>query len=95
LLLQLDELGGHKVKKIIGRTPQGDFQFSDGDILADTVFRFKGRSANCVVLSEVDFEVLDDNSKRRLFVGMTRARLRLGLICTPHSEQLLMAQTDE
>lgn len=95
LLLRLDELGGHKVKKIIGRTPQGDFQFSDGDILADTVFRFKGRSANCVVLSEVDFEELDDNSKKRLFVGMTRARLRMGLICTPHTEQLLMAQTDE
>jgi len=95
LLMRLDELAGHRVKKIIGRTPQGDFQFSDGDVLADTVFRFKGRSANCVVLTEVDFEELDDNNKRRLFVGMTRTRLRLGLICTPRTEQLLMAQTDE
>ena len=94
-LLKLDELAQHRVKKIVGRTAEGDFIFSDGDLVVDTVFRFKGRSANCVVLSEIDFHELNENTKRRLFVGMTRARLRLALVCTTEAAEVLSQKINE
>lgn len=94
-LLKATELAGHALIKTIGRTAEGDFEYSQGTLIADTVFRFKGRSANCVVVSEVDFEQLDDNSKRRLFVGMTRARLRLALVITKRAGQQMLKESGE
>lgn len=94
-LLKRDELADHTVKKIVGRTAEGDFIFSDGDIVVDTVFRFKGRSANCVVLSEIEFDELNENTKRRLFVGMTRTRLRLALVCTTEAAEVLSQKISE
>ncbi len=57
-------------------------QWTDGQILAETVFRFKGQAAPVIVLAEVDFEDLDDWARRRLFVGFTRAQLRLECIAS-------------
>lgn len=94
-LLKLDELAAHPLKKIVGRTAEGDFIFSAGALVVDTVFRFKGRSANCVVLSEIDFDELTENTKRRLFVGMTRARLRLALVCTEEAAEVLSQKVNE
>jgi len=48
-----------------------------GDIAIDSVHRFKGRSAPCVVFTEIDVapgtKALDEAACRRLFVGATRA----------------------
>lgn len=93
-LLKHDLIGKHCLKKIVGRTVSGDFEYSDGEVLADTVFRFKGRSANCVVLTELDFQELDENRKRRLFVGMSRARLRLALVMTQVAAGLLLGESN-
>jgi hypothetical protein len=93
-LLKQASLGQYSFNKIIGRTTAGDFEYSGGEILADTVFRFKGRSANCVVLTELDFEDLDENRKRRLFVGLTRARLRLALVMSKSAAKLLIGEVE-
>ena len=40
------------------------------------MFRFKGQSSPAVVFTEIDFETLDENAMRRIFVGATRASLK-------------------
>lgn len=60
-----------------------------GELVSDTVFRFKGRSATAVVLTEVDFEQLNDQEKRKLFVGITRARRHLELVLSTRAAAAL------
>jgi superfamily I DNA and RNA helicase len=54
--------------------------FREGGLLAESVYRFKGQSAPALIFTEIDFEELDDQTLRKLFVGMTRARLKLVLV---------------
>lgn len=89
-ILKMDLLNKQALRKISGRSPEGDYTYTEGELFADTVFRFKGRSANCVVLTEIDFEELDDNKRRRLFVGLTRARLRVGLVMSGRAIEFLL-----
>ena len=42
-----------------------------------------------VVLTEVDFERLDVGTRRRLFVGMTRAQLALEVVVSRAAEAAL------
>ena len=80
-LLGLDTLGAHTLKSFTGAYDMlGDPIFRDGGLLAESVYRFKGQSAPAVILTEIDFEELDDLVFRKLFVGMTRARLKLVLV---------------
>jgi hypothetical protein len=58
----------------------GNPEYSEGEIATDSVHRFKGQSAPCVVLTEIDFSQLDENSKKRVFVGATRATMKLILV---------------
>ncbi|HRP25536.1 MAG TPA: ATP-binding domain-containing protein [Thauera sp.] len=63
--------------------------WSEGELLIESVHRFKGQSAMGVVLAEVDFEQLDDAVRRRLFVGMTRAQLALEVVVSRAAESAL------
>jgi hypothetical protein len=63
------------------------------------VLRFKGRAAPCVILTEIDFDSLDDKAMRRLFVGATRATMKLTLVvlkprppCCRHGLQQVKAR---
>jgi superfamily I DNA and RNA helicase len=49
-------------------------------VLVESVYRFKGQAAPAVILTEIDFEVLDDQAVRKLFVGATRSSMKLVLI---------------
>jgi superfamily I DNA and RNA helicase len=63
--------------------------FSEGEILLESVYRFKGQAAPAVVLGEVDFETLDERSVRKLFVGATRASMKLVLVVSERAAALL------
>lgn len=77
-LAALPRIGPYEFRGFTGRYDLlGAPIYTDGDITFDSVMRFKGRSAPCVVLAEVDFESLDDKNRQRLFVGASRATLRL------------------
>ena len=90
-LTPYDKLGPYSL-----RAPTGHYDllgnpiFTDGDILIDSVHRFKGRAAPCVVFTEIDFEKLDDASVRRLFVGATRATMKLILVVSELSAKVLL-----
>jgi superfamily I DNA and RNA helicase len=89
VLMQQTFIGRFSVRKAIGRDSSGAYVYSEGELYVDTVFKFKGRSANCVVLSEVDFIEESDRVKRRLFVGITRARLELAVVVSNDSVYFL------
>jgi hypothetical protein len=77
-LLNLERIGPWRLRRYTGQFDEGgNPRWTDGELLIDTVRRFKGQAAPAVVLTECDFEVLDEKTKRLLFVGITRARLHL------------------
>jgi hypothetical protein len=88
------ELAGLKIKKFTGFSSQGNATWSDGRIFVDTLFRFKGQCADAVVLTEIDFEEWSENAKRRLFVGLTRARLSVSLVVTEKASELIDQKLD-
>ena len=87
----LSELNGLTVRKQMGRDPKsGDIIWSDGALLVDTLFRFKGQCADAIVLTEIDINEWDQITKNKLFVGLTRARLTINLVMTKETEALFM-----
>lgn len=83
-------LGGLATRRFTRRyTQEGTAILTDGELALDTLFRFKGQAADCVVLTEIDFTEWNEDAKRRLFVGLTRARLKLTLIASTRAEELI------
>jgi superfamily I DNA and RNA helicase len=92
-LLPFDKLGPHALKRFSGRYDMfGNPEYEAGEILIETVYRFKGQAAPCVILTEVDFEALDTLARRKLFVGMTRARMRLIMVMSTRATQLVTSR---
>ena len=90
-LLRFDQLGAHRLRNWQGRYDLfGQPEFSDGDLLIETVYRFKGQSAPCVILTEVDFDSFDDLAQRKLFVGFTRASMKLIVVLSDRAAQALL-----
>lgn len=89
-LLPFDKLGPHTLRRFTGSYDMfGAPEYTEGDLLVETVYRFKGQAAPCVVFTEIDFEVFDERVRRKLFVGMTRAGLRLHLVLSRAAERCL------
>ena len=92
-LLKLDVLGNHQLKSFSGQYDLfGNPLFREGDLLAESVYRFKGQSAPAVIFTEIDFAELDEKSFRKLFVGMTRARLKLVMVISERAAKVLQAR---
>jgi hypothetical protein len=90
-LMNFTQLGPHTLKIFTGKYDLlGDPEYSDGELLLETVYRFKGQSAPCVVLTEVEFDEFDELARRKLFVGATRARMHLTLIVSEAAAARLM-----
>lgn len=88
-----DRIGPHSLRKATGRYDlTGEPEYSEGDFLLETVYRFKGQSAPCVIFAEIDFEACDEQARRKLFVGMTRASMSLFLVLSERAVGLLMAR---
>lgn len=90
-----DRLGAHRLKAFTGRYDLlGNAEYSDGDVLIDSVYRFKGQAAPCVIFTEVDFDALDELTVRKLFVGATRASVKLILVLSERAAKLLSPPSD-
>lgn len=75
-----------------GYDDQGRPLWSEGDLRAETVRRFKGQAAEAVVITEVDFEELNEERRNLLFVGLTRARMHVELVLSPAAASALEAR---
>ena len=92
-LLTYDRIGPHTMRRFTGRYDLlGAPVFSEGDVLIESVYRFKGQAAPAIVFAEVDFETLDDQAVRKLFVGATRAMMKLVLVISERSAGMLLAR---
>ncbi|CAG9183934.1 NERD domain-containing protein/DEAD/DEAH box helicase [Cupriavidus respiraculi] len=90
-LLHYDRIGPNHLRSFTGKyDAAGHPVYSEGDVLAESVFRFKGQSAPAIVFAEIDFAELSDNEIRRLFVGATRATMKLVLVLSERAAQILL-----
>lgn len=90
-LLGFDKIGPHALKSFTGQYDLlGNPIFGEGDILAETVYRFKGQAAPYVVFTEIDFEAYDEAVMRKLFVGATRATMKLTLVISEQAAGILV-----
>ncbi|MCX9157908.1 ATP-binding domain-containing protein [Niveibacterium sp. 24ML] len=93
LLRELGELAGLRLNKTTGEfDAQGNAKRTPGELELETVFRFKGRSAEAVVFTEIDFDAFDPATCRRLYVGLTRARTHLELVTSNRATHLITAR---
>jgi hypothetical protein len=89
-LFGLDRIGPHSLRTFSGHYDLlGNPVFSAGEILLETVYRFKGQSAPFIVFTEIDFEAFDEITARKLFVGATRASLKLVLVASERAASML------
>ena len=80
-LFSYSQLGPHSLKTFSGGYDLlGQPVYSEGDVLLESVYRFKGQAAPAIVFAEIDFETLDERALRKLFVGATRAMMKLVLV---------------
>lgn len=94
-LLRHDRLGDFSFRSFTGSYDLFSRpMYGEGDILLESVYRFKGQSAPAVVLGEVDFEALDERAVRKLFVGATRATMKLVLVVSERAAARLLDYLD-
>jgi hypothetical protein len=95
-LLQCDSLGPWPVRRFTGAYDEGGGAiWTQGDLLVESVRRFKGQAAPAVVLTECDFDGLDERARRLLFVGMTRARVRLEWVVSERVAKVVSDEVEE
>jgi hypothetical protein len=93
VLAGLDQLGPHRLRRATGKYDLfGNPEYRDGDVLLESIYRFKGQSAPCVILTEVDFDALDEREARKLFVGATRATLKLIVVASRRAARYLQLE---
>ncbi|HLX02434.1 MAG TPA: ATP-binding domain-containing protein [Trinickia sp.] len=95
-LTSLDHLGPHRLRSFTGKYDLfGNPEYREGDVLLESIYRFKGQSAPCVILTEVDFETFDERSARKLFVGATRATMKLIVVASQRAARHLRREHDD
>ena len=87
---QVEKINGFSIKKPTGYDAESNATWSNGRLLVDTLYRFKGQCADAVVLTEIDFTDWDQVTKNKLFVGLTRARLTINLVMSTGVEKLFI-----
>ena len=86
----IDKLGDWTLRRFNGAFDAGGAPvWTEGNLLVESVRRFKGQAAAAVVLTECDFAELDTMNRRLLFVGLTRARVHLEWVVSARTAQLI------
>ena len=92
-LIALERLGANTLKHFTGEYDLlGEPRYTAGDVLVESVYRFKGQSAPAVILAEMDFGELDQAALRKLFVGATRAMMKLVVVLSADADRALKAR---
>ncbi|ANB75673.1 nuclease [Paraburkholderia phytofirmans OLGA172] len=92
-LASLDRLGEYRLSSFTGTYDRdGQPIYRDGDLLFESVYRFKEQCAPCIILAEIDFDTLDEAVLRRLFVGATRATMKLVLVMSERAAREVTAR---
>ena len=87
-------LAGLRLARPAGYDASGVALRSEGELLVDTVHRFKGQAADAVVVTEVDFAELGQKERRRLFVALSRARLHAAIVASARASAALRRELE-
>ena len=92
-LLSLDRIGPWTTRRFTGQYDRnGNPVWTQGELLIDSIFRFKGQSRAGIVLTDLDFEELTPAEKTKLFVGLTRCHLATNVVLSGYAEHAVMRQ---
>lgn len=95
-LLNRVGIGPWRTRRFTGEYDRnGEPRWSEGELLVESVYRYKGQSAPAVVITEFDFASLDDAARRRLFVALTRAQMAAELVLSVAAERCLAAMLSQ
>ena len=90
VLQGLDNLGPWSLRRFTGQFNEGSTPiWKEGQLLIESVRRFKGQAAAAIVLTECDINQLDPLNRRLLFVGLTRARVHLEWVISSETARTL------
>jgi superfamily I DNA and RNA helicase len=93
LTLKRDRIGSWSLNRYTGEFDKSQNAiWTKGELVADTIARFKGQSAPVVIMTEIDFIVPTPRDLRKLFVGLTRAQYRCELVLSEAAAQSLHAR---
>ncbi len=83
-----DQVGGVGLRRFTGKyTENGCQVMTEGHLMFDSIYRFKGKEAPAVILVDVDPDIEHLRREERiLFCGMTRATVRLELVVNSENE---------
>lgn len=93
---EIEQIGGLKLRRFTGEyDSQGNQVLTDGQLIFDSIYRFKGQEAPAVILVDVDPQNdRVDRENRLLYCGMTRATVRLDMVArtdNPENRRFLKA----
>jgi superfamily I DNA/RNA helicase len=92
-LMSLDRIENITTRRFTGQFDKnGSPVWTQGAVLVDSIYRFKGQSASGIVLAELDFTELSESVRRKLLVGMTRAEIGLELVFSLVAESCISTQ---
>lgn len=91
-----ERLGDHALSRFTGEYSQdGQQQWTEGTLLLDSIYRFKGSQRPFIFLIDADFSAIDEKTTRLFYCGMTRATLGLEIFLTPGCEKALTQSYQE
>jgi len=94
--MKAESAGSHVLRRPTGQYDANhEPVWTAGEITTDTIYRTKGQSAPVVILTELDFEDIDEKTARLLFVGLTRASMGVGLVLTERAQKAIEKRIDE
>jgi len=93
VLLAATKIAGRLLRRFTGSFDEANNAcWTEGELLAESIYRFKGQAAPVVVLCEIDFDVLDQTIASKLLVGLTRAQVEVHLVMSHAAEAALVAR---
>jgi hypothetical protein len=93
-ILKGDSLGRWSLRKATGqRDGDGEEIYTRGELLCETVHRFKGQAVGAVVLTEMDMlDQSEENHWHRVYVGLTRAQAHVGMVMSERAESAMFGR---
>ena len=81
-LRETDQIGNHSIRRFTNEYDEQKNQvYTEGDVVFDTIFRYKGQQAPVIILTDLDKSLaLNERSRKILYCAMTRATVLLELI---------------
>ena len=88
LVLKAEHIGSHSTRRFSGTySPRSGLpEWTDGELLVESVYRYKGQAAPAIVMTEIDFSEWTPLERKKLFVGLTRATMAVELVMSRDAE---------